>query len=227
MIVHWLSQNSNQRVIIFCNGWGMDHRPLAVLDTSGYDVAVLSDYRHFEPPIELPMLARTYEIIYLLGWSFGVWAAQNLFSQYREHFSRCIAINGTLQPIDDRCGIPHQFFNATREQFSESVLNRFYRRMCRPQKVLDIFLEHRPARTPGDQGEELDALQRLAGSGDQSRSIYDLAIVSTKDLVVPTEHQLFFWKNRCRIIEVEGSHFPFSGWSSWSDIIAMAAEDGC
>ncbi len=227
MIAHWLAQNKTPHLIIFCNGWGMDQRPLALLDTSGYDVVVLSDYRHFEAPIDLPMLARTYETMHLLGWSFGVWAAQNLFSQYRDHFSRCIAINGTLQPIDDRYGIPHQFFNATREQFSDSVLSRFHKRMCRPRQVLEIFLEHRPDRTLADLGEELDALQRLAGSCDQSKSIFELAIISTKDLIIPTGHQLLFWKNRCRIIEIEGSHFPFSGWSSWSDIIAMAAADGC
>jgi len=227
MILYWLAQRNSRRLIIFCNGWGMDHHPFSLLDTNGFDVAVLSDYRGLELPFDMQGLAAEYEIIHLLGWSFGVWAAQSLFFRHRALFNQCVAINGTLKPINDRYGIPYQFFNATREQFSNSVLTRFYRRMCRPRQVLDLFLAHRPRRLLTDQGEELDGLYRLARSGDDQESIFDAAIISTKDLIIPTDNQRAFWKDRCSVIEVEGCHFPFSNWAGWSEIIDVAGRDGC
>ncbi len=225
MIVHRLAEQHKQRLIIFCNGWGMDHHPFLGLDTSSADVFILSDYRRFELPIDMGELGETYESIELLGWSFGVWAAQQLFYEWRDRLGSCIAINGTLQPIDDRYGIPHQFFNATREQFSDSVLDRFYRRMCRPRQILDAFLEHKPARTVEDLAEELEALSRLVRSGVETTSIFGAAVISSEDLIIPTRHQLNFWRGRCRIIELEGCHFPFGNWSGWADIVDLVTRD--
>jgi pimeloyl-[acyl-carrier protein] methyl ester esterase len=226
MIVHRLVQQNNPRLIIFCNGWGMDQHPFSRLETDSTDVLILSDYRDFKLPVDMDELSRTHETIDLLGWSFGVWAAQQLFHPWRDTIRYCIAINGTLQPIDDRCGIPHQYFNATRAQFSDSVRTRFYRRMCRPQQILDSFLEQQPARTVADQAEELEALARLVRSGADTPPIFDAAVISSADLIIPTAHQLHFWRGRCRIIEVEGGHFPFGAWSGWSDIIDMVTRDG-
>ncbi len=225
MITHWLARNATKRLIVFCNGWGMDHHPLTLLAPGGYDVLVLSDYRHCVLPENMETLTKGYDDIFLVAWSFGVWAAQHLFCGRGDLFSRAIAINGTLRPIDDDYGIPHQFFTATLENFSPSVLDRFYRRMCRPKQVLDGFLAHRPARTLEDQKEELEALEILIKNGVDEPSMFDTAIVSATDLIIPTEHQRAFWQGRCRILEVEGCHFPFGTWASWPAIIEWG--EGC
>ncbi len=226
MNAHWLGKSGNSQLIVFCNGWGMDHQPLELMDNSGFDVLVLSDYSRFKLSCDIDELVGGFAKTHLIGWSFGVWAAQVLFAQLKELFDTRIAINGTLKPIDDHYGIPHQFFNATLDNFSEAVLDRFYRRMCRPKQILERFLQHRPARKLADQRLELEMLAQLIKKPDTSPSIFDAAIISSHDLIIPSAHQKAFWQDRCTIVEAEGCHYPFAGWQSWSEVIDMAGSDG-
>ena len=221
MIAHWLFQNQSANLILFCNGWGMDHKPVAMLASGGYDVLVLSDYTAFELPVDIEGLSTRYQSIHLICWSFGVWAGQQLFADRSTKFVTRIAINGTLRPIDDCHGISVQFFEATKEHFSESVLDRFYRRMCRPDRVLEQFLENRPKRRVVNIGIELERLAGLVDNTNETDSIFDAAIVARRDMIVPTAHQIAFWNEQCSIIEIDGCHYPFTGWSSWSDIIEL------
>ena len=221
MIARWLFNNRSRELILFCNGWGMDHHPLTVLESGGYDVLALSDYSTFDPDLDIGALKSDYRSIHLICWSFGVWAGQQLFAERRDLFTRCIALNGTLRPVDDRYGIPHQFFDATLENFSESIGDRFYRRMCRPDHVLQIFLEHRPQRRVENQKAELARLAELVASYREEQSVFDTAIISSRDMIVPTAHQISFWQGRCPIIGIEGCHYPFTGWQDWSEIVAL------
>ena len=143
MRAHWLVDNGNRKLILFCNGWGMDHHPVAHLHSGDHDVLVLSDYSSLDVAVDIDRLRVRYAQIHLICWSFGVWAGPRLFAE-AAIFARRIALNGTLRPIDDRYGIPRQFFNATLDNYSETVRDRFYRRMCRPQDVLELFLDNPP-----------------------------------------------------------------------------------
>lgn len=221
MIARWLFNNQSRELILFCNGWGMDHHPLKVLESGGYDVLALSDYSTFDPGFDIEALKSDYRSIHLVCWSFGVWAGQQLFADRSELFTRCIALNGTLRPVDDRYGIAPQFFDATLENFSESIGDRFYRRMCRPDRVLQIFLEHRPQRSVENQKAELERLAELVASYREEQSIFDTAIISSRDMIVPTAHQISFWQGRCPIIGIEGCHYPFTDWQDWSEILAL------
>ena len=221
MIAHWLVKNLSPQLIIFCNGWGMDHHPLVLPDSGGCDLLVLSDYSSFEIPVDIDALVSDYQLIHLVCWSFGVWAGQQLFANRNELFASRLAINGTLRPIDDRYGIPLEFFNATLEHFSASVRDRFYRRMCRPDDVLRYFLEHCPRRGLASMKSELERLAQLVDSQRTTDPIFDTAIVSSRDKIVPTAHQLSFWQERCPVVRIEGCHYPFSAWRSWSEIIAL------
>lgn len=221
MIARWLFNARSRKLIVFCNGWGMDHHPLSLLESGGYDVLTLSDYSDLQLPFEPDALGDSYHSIHLLSWSFGVWAAQQIFADRNDMFDRCIAINGTLRPIDDRYGIPDQFFNATLENFSESVRDRFYRRMCRPDQVLDSFLDRQPRRSVADQHSELKIMAKLVGTYPAKRSLYHTAIVSSRDMIVPTAHQISFWQDRCPVIGIEGCHYPFAGFQKWSEILEL------
>lgn len=221
MIAHWLVKNLNPRLILFCNGWGMDHHPVALLDSGGYDVLVLSDYSKFELPVDIDALVSGYQSIQLICWSFGVWAGQHLFADRCKLFTRRIAINGTLRPIDDRYGIPVEFFNATLKHFSASVRDRFYRRMCRLDGVFEYFLENQPRRSLENMKIELERLVQLVHSHRTTDPIFDTAIVSSRDKIIPTANQLSFWQERCPVTRLEGGHYPFSAWRSWSEIIAL------
>ena len=221
MIAHWLYRDHSQKLILFCNGWGMDHHPLEPLESGGYDVLALSDYSLFELPVNIGALDAHYEELNLICWSFGVWAGAQLFTGRKSLFARRIGVNGTLYPIDDRYGIPQQFFDATLDHFSRSVRDRFYRRMCRSEGVLDLFLEHQPRRNIQDQKYELQQLSELVMRGEPNDSFFDTVIIASRDYIMPTAHQLSFWRGRCAIAHIEGCHYPFAGWRSWAEIVAV------
>ncbi|MBE0583512.1 MAG: DUF452 family protein [Desulfofustis sp.] len=230
MIIDWLARGSGRDLIVFCNGWGMDRWPLSGLATDSFDVVVLSDYHRLDGPdgraglekvrAELPR----YQRCYLICWSMGVWAGQRLFVRDRDLFQQWIAINGTLRPVDDRFGIPVEIFSATLEDFSPSILERFYRRMCKESGVFAFFQEHRPQRSPADQRRELAALQLVVPDEAAAAPLYDVAIISGNDLIIPTLNQQAFWQDR-RVIEIDGCHYPFSRWHRWSDLLELVDDD--
>ena len=221
MIAHWLYKGQSPKLILFCNGWGMDHHPLVPLESGGHDVLALSDYSTLDLPVDLGELDVEYQEINLICWSFGVWAGSQLFGERKGVFTRRIGVNGTLRPIDDQLGIPHQFFKGTLDQFSVSVRDRFYRRMCRFKGALDLFLQYQPRRSLYDQKCELEMLAELVDNCDLEDPFFNTVIVASHDYIIPTAHQLAFWQGRCPIVQIEGCHYPFSGWRSWAEIVAL------
>ncbi|MCB2218153.1 alpha/beta fold hydrolase [Desulfofustis glycolicus] len=224
MIVDWCARGAGRDLIVFCNGWGMDRWPLSGLAAEPFDVVVLSDYHLLDEIEQLRAELLRYRRCYLICWSMGVWAGQRLFSRDRDLFTRCIAINGTLQPVNDRFGIPVEIFAATLEEFSSSILERFYRRMCKETGVFTFFHEHRPQRSLASQRRELAVLQSIVSDEAGTPTFYDSVIISGNDLIIPTRNQQAFWQDR-RVIEIDGCHYPFSRWQRWSDILDLVGRD--
>lgn len=225
MIIDWCARGGGRDLIVFCNGWGMDRWPLSGLATDSFDVVVLSDYHRLDGFESVRAELPGYQRCYLICWSMGVWAGQRLFGRDRDLFARRIAINGTLRPIDDRFGIPVEIFSTTLQEFSPSVLERFYRRMCKEPGVFAFFHEHRPRRSPASQRQELVALQSGATDETLTPTLYDDVIISRNDLIIPTGNQQAFWRDR-RVIDIDGCHYPFPRWRSWSDILELVRGDG-
>jgi len=225
MKLHWLARDGHRALIIFCNGWGMDHRPFVRLQADGYDVLALNDYRELPKKDDFDAILAGYQDCLLIAWSMGVLIGQQLFAGQAKRFCRRIAINGTLRPIDDRYGIPLETYQATWENYGEEVKSRFYRRMCREQGVLSRFLEVQPQRSTFEQQQELGALFDLAANNLEDASIYTDIIVSSNDLVMPTAHQIAFWQGHKPIV-ITGCHFPFFGWASWSDVVNLVSGNG-
>jgi len=226
MISHWLHCFDHTELIIFFNGWGMDHHPIETLTTESYDVLVFSNYTSFHLPEDYAQIISRYETIYLICWSFGVWAAQQLFFDKKEQFAGCIAINGTLKPIDDDFGIPATFFHATLNNYTKSVQERFYRRMCRQSNVYDIFMSLQPQRPIDDQRKELECLADMIQQNNCADSIFDEVIISSNDRIIPTTNQQAFWKEQGNISIIDGCHFPFTNWQRWADIVDLVRLDG-
>jgi biotin synthesis protein BioG len=214
----WLHSNGRNKLIVFCNGWGMDGHPFTALLSIDYDVYMLHDYRQLRYPAELETIARKYDQVHLVSWSMGVWVGQKLFSGKRQLFHRTIAINGTLCPVDDRYGIPNQVFKATLAGFDESARLKFYRRMCREKANLKLFLARQPRRSVQDQREELAALQTMVDCLPAGESIYQEIIISEYDWIVPSVNQFDFWRGRL-VTPVTGFHFLFNLWQSWDHLL--------
>lgn len=214
----WLHQHQKERLIIFCNGWGMDATPFLPLGARDHDVLMLSDYRDLTLDFEPAPLFRRYQHTILVSWSMGVWVGQQIFQPWLHCLQGAIAINGTLCPIHDQFGIPVQLYAATLEQFSAASRLKFYRRMCRDRQTLDTFLGHQPQRSVESQTLELAALQGQVNCQPAEDAIYTKVMIAGQDLVVPTANQIAFWQGR-DILQVEGSHFLFYGWNSWDELV--------
>ncbi len=214
----WLHKNDRKSLILFCNGWGMDGFPFRSMVSVEYDVYMLYDYRQLANCPDVQALAEKYEQIHLISWSMGVWVGQKLFADKRHLFSRTIAINGTLCPIDDRFGIPQEVFNATMVGYCESARLKFYRRMCREKTNLKLFLTKQPRRSVEDQGEELAALKKMVDCLPADESLYKEIIISEYDWIVPSANQFSFWQGK-QVTSVSGFHFLFNLWQSWDHLL--------
>ncbi len=223
----WLYRQHRERLILFCNGWGMDATPFRPLTATDVDVLMLFDYhdlppedspRNSAPDLNLADLFRRYSHISLIAWSMGVWAGQQLFRPWASFMQERIAINGTLCPIDDEFGIPVQVYAATLARLNEAGRLKFYHRMCHDRNILATFLAHQPQRTITSQRRELAALQDLTACQPADSAIYSKVIVTSRDLVMPTANQLAYWQGH-DILSLAGSHFPFYRWDSWEGML--------
>ncbi|MCP4338904.1 MAG: DUF452 family protein [Desulfobulbaceae bacterium] len=218
MEASWLHNCGRKKLIIFCNGWGMDGFPFQSLMSVEYDVYMLYDYRQIDIYPDIDAVLKMYEEVHLVSWSMGVWVGQKLFTGKQHLFGRTIAINGTLCPIDDSFGIPVQIFNGTLADFGEAARLKFYKRMCREKENLKLFLAQQPQRSFKDQGEELAALKKSVDCIPVKESIYKEIIISDCDLIVPSVNQINYWQGRL-VRPVSGFHFIFNLWQSWDQLL--------
>ena len=48
---------------------------------------------------------------------------------------------------------------------------------------------------------------------------YTKAIIPSDDLIIPTENQGNYWRNKTNITEIKSGHCPFGLFKSWSELI--------
>jgi pimeloyl-[acyl-carrier protein] methyl ester esterase len=214
----WLYKNQGNRLLVFCNGAGMDARPFVFLKASDLDVLCLYNYSDLTLSQDLIDALNGYDEISLIAWSMGVWAAQHLFPSIVQRFKHKIAVNGTHCPIHDRYGIPVEIFKATHAGYDGATRLKFYRRMCREREILDRFLAHQPQRSVDDQKQELGSLLAQTDCCPAQDSIFTDIIVSKNDSIVLTENQLQFWREK-NVRLIDGTHFLFYDWNSWNTLL--------
>lgn len=199
----------------------MDGEPIRHLASANYDVLTFYDYYHLESAIDIVNLIADYKTTTLVAWSMGVWAGQQIFSGISGLLTSCIAINGTLCPIDDQYGIPKEIVHGTLENFDDKQRLKFYYRMCRGRELYKKFIRNQPKRTIQDQKQELKSLLENTNCKASEKSVYTRAIVAEHDFVIPTRNQLGFWPEKM-VKRVDGSHFLFYAYASWDELLEMA-----
>lgn len=220
----WLHRKENRKLLLFCNGWGMDENPFVPLKSHEWNVLMFYDYTDLVSDQNLDSLFEDYSDIVLLGWSMGVWAGQQLFCSHRKQLHTALAVNGTLCPVDDRYGIPENVARATIEKFNKEQRRKFYHRMCREQETFHRFLKNQPTRSVESQKRELEYLFKTVGCKQQTKAVYNCVLVSDHDYIIPTANQLDFWPKSI-IRKVSGYHFQFYAYQSWDEIIMEAGEN--
>lgn len=203
----FIDRSGNSGLLLIFAGWAMDHRPFSAIKCSGYDIAVIWDYRNDDISLDL---FSGYSEVTILAWSMGVWAASRIIPQSGLPVTLTIAVNGSYAPVDDRKGIPTDIFNATLEALTPASLTRFYRRMAGSSQGYERFKEQLPQR----QADELaDELRRIADTGPALGLMrWDKAVISTRDAIFPAANLREAWTGHSEIIEIDAPHLPDFQW---------------
>lgn len=197
----------NRRLLLFFAGWGMDANPLSTLHRDGYDTLILWNYASPSFPTDI---VERYDEICVMAWSFGVYHASQFISDNPElPITRTIAVNGTLQPIDDENGIPTDIFEGTRQNMSERNLTKFYRRMCKDADSFSEFSSVRPRRDADELAKELECIwhrwEQLGHSGSIGQ--WDAVYISDDDRIIPTSNQMNAWAGHGNIKMLNEGHW--------------------
>lgn len=220
---YWLTNKNRKKLIIFFCGWGMDFHPFSFLKSSQYDVIAYYDFNELDSPENIWKEVDGYDEVNLVAWSMGVLVSNLLMKDFPNRLNIKLAINGTLQPIDDSYGIPTSIYEGTLGNFSEIVRDKFFKRMCGNREVMIRFGEAYPQREVKGQKQELIALQEFVNKEEVKENLFDFALIGENDLIFPTTNQTNFWQQAAtKNMLINTPHFPFYMWDSWDDILEMA-----
>lgn len=201
----FLHHTGQPRLLLFFAGWGADEHLFPYTPPAGYDLLLCYDYT--DEAFDYSLL-EPYTEIRLLAWSLGVWTAARTLSGHTDRLTQCLALNGTLHPIDDTRGIPSAIFEGTLVRFTKQNLYKFRRRMCGTAKELMTFMDHCPQRTPESLRAELAALHhRILSHPEPQPFSWDHALIGAQDLIFPTTNQQNAWSDVPQLVLPGVAHY--------------------
>ncbi|MGL4410550.1 MAG: pimeloyl-ACP methyl esterase BioG family protein [Bacteroidales bacterium] len=205
MQYHFINESQNQGVILFFAGWGVDYRPFSHWNFPGYDILICYNYSSLEFNRSL---VKEYKEVVLVAWSFGVWVASRCLKDSDIKFAHTMAINGTVQAIDDNNGIPNPIFDGTLNRLSSSSLEKFNLRMCGGNReLLSQYKEYYPERDIDSLTNELSFIGREYRSSESVSFFWDEVIIGSRDLIFPTTNQLNGWSEHPNVNVIEIAHY--------------------
>lgn len=201
----FLQQQHSKNLVLIFLGYGQDKNPFNSLKTvTKDDIAIVFDYQDLSFD---ESLYQEYESITLIAWSMGVMIAPIVLSNTAKLFKK-IAVNGTVQGIDDTLGIPPSLWQATIDSLTEQTYLKFVRRMCSDTSLYEEYLQNKPQRALESFKSELISLQAIAKQRKQNNFEYDLAIVGNKDKIIAPKRQLLSWSNAHVLVkQTEIAHY--------------------
>lgn len=201
----FLQQQHSKNLVLIFLGYGQDKNPFNSLNTvTRDDIAIVYDYQDLSFD---ESLYQEYESITLIAWSMGVMIAPIVLSNTAKLFKK-IALNGTVQGIDDTLGIPPSLWQATIDSLTEQTYLKFVRRMCSDTSLYEEYLQNKPQRALESFKSELISLQAIAKQRKQNNFEYDLAIVGNKDKIIAPKRQLLSWSNAHVLVkQTEIAHY--------------------
>lgn len=218
-----ISNNKNEKLIVFFSGWSMDYNQVSHLISESYDVIVFYDYKNIEFNYEsFFSITKKYNSVYLIAWSMGVYISNIILKNNSDLFTNTIAINGTLVPIDDKYGIPERVYDSTIKNFLPDTLEKTFLHLCGNKEIFDKFSAFKPERTYEDQKEELYILRNLVSSHKEEHNIFKNAVISRYDHIMPYRNQFRFWNGKAECHIINSTHIPWFIWNSWENVINYA-----
>ena len=210
MQYQWLNKKNNNKLILFLNGWAMNESAVEHLNKEDFDILMINDYRNFELDFSQFNFEK-YSEKYLICWSMGVYVS-NLFIEEFNCFNKKIAINGTNKIIDDNFGIPKKIYNLTVKFFNETSCDKFIKNIFNG----NINSEIKITNTIEELKEELISIQNIK---TQNETIFDKAIISKEDIIIPTKNQIAYWQDKTKLEIIDSAHYPFKNYTSWKELL--------
>lgn len=215
-------EDKNSRLILVMAGWSADAAIARDISREGWDVAVVYDFS--ELSLDTSFLDRYYTV-YVFAWSLGVFAASRVLPA--ERITAAFAINGTLSPADDRCGIPQAIFKGTADGLTARNLLKFRMRMTKGREEWNRI---RGLFDPADDPEVIENLRRqlynvmesCIGDATFNQLPWTRAYVCREDRIFPAANQKEAWRRdpEVEIVETDGGHY-----ADISNIVNMVIAD--
>lgn len=210
MNVDFLIKNdTHTRLILIFTGWGSGTEIGRGINLPGWDVAVVHNFSDLT--LDTTFL-NGYYTVYLFAWSLGVYAASLLLPS--ERITLAIAINGTLNPVDDNEGIPRNIFLGTADNLTPRNLDKFRLRMMRDRndwiKNQNLFINDKTEQQINNLQRQLYTIFNATKQKTKKSDIsWTRAYISNYDRIFPTSNLLHFWGNykESEIIRMEAGHF--------------------
>lgn len=203
----WLKRSGASNLVVVFGGWALGRFPYLNLGGS-QDVLLAQDFRMIDGG--MPAEPKDYTTVSLVAFSFGVAAYAFWQLTEPEVFSRKVAVNGTLAPVDRRNGIPPIVFHRTVETLSQDSLRAFCRRCYDGSFEIDEHnLDHLR--------DELNAVQDRGAAPTRA---FDRIWVSNQDKVLPAANQLRAWAEQSgKVRRLDAPHVPFSKFRTWDEVL--------
>jgi len=219
-------REKNNHLVVFFGGWGTDENMFVPLCTDEFDFIMFFNYSADEALV-LPE-TKTYQRITLIGWSFGVWAAEYLIAKTGISPDISIAVNGTPLPVDDQYGIPTKVFEGTLNNITDENIEKFYLRVFGDKKTFLLNTERVPKRTLKSLHDELRWLYNRIMEQKEPGFKWDYAVTSEKDRIFPAENLNNYWEKEkgTKHIIVPLPHYFFHKWTSYTDFINFVESCG-
>jgi biotin synthesis protein BioG len=214
-------REKNNQLVVLYGAWGTDENVFVPLCSDEFDFILFYNYSADEALV-LPEM-KTYEKITLIGWAFGVWAAEYLSPKTGIIPDVTIAVNGTPVPADDQYGIPLNLIEGTLNNITEENIGKFYHRMFGDKKTYLANIDRVPHRTLKSLHDELRWLYNRIMEQKEPGFRWDYAVTSEIDRVFPSKNLEGYWskeKNTKHII-LPLPHYFFHKWKSFTDFISF------
>jgi biotin synthesis protein BioG len=214
-------REKNEQLVVVYGGWGTDENVFAPLCNDEFDFILFYDYSADEALV-LPEM-KTYTRITVIGWSFGVWAAEYLAPKTGIKPDITIAVNGTPFPANDKFGIPLNLFEKILNNITERNMIKFYLQMFGDKKTYRLNADRIPNRTIKSLHDELRWLYNRIMEQKEPGFRWDYAVTSEYDRVFPAKNQKAYWSaaETTKHIVVPLNHYFFHNWTNYNDFISF------
>jgi len=211
-------RDKNNQLVVVYGAWGTDENVFVPLcDDDKFDSILFYNYSADEALV-LPEM-KTYEKVTVIGWAFGVWAAEYLLPKTGIKPDVTIAVNGTPIPSDDKYGIPIKLIEGTLNNLNEENIGKFHLRMFGNKKSYLDNIDKVPHRTLKSLHDELRWLYNRIMEQKEPGFKWNYAVTSGIDRVYPADRLKAYWATvpDTMHIVLPLPHYFFNKWKSLSE----------